>query len=187
MKQIEDSTNRPRRKFSKSGFPRRSQVVLQSTIGISNRLNSRIAPVPSTAYRIWPHPKMKELSEQLQELSDKGFIRPSSSPWGAPVLFVKKKDGSFRMIQILFEDRSEIRITTLRVLEQEHSERRISTRKESSDWEKKEEERLPIIKQKLCSAPILALPEGSEDFVVYCDASHKGLGAVFNAERKRIA
>ncbi|GJW62876.1 putative reverse transcriptase domain-containing protein, partial [Tanacetum coccineum] len=45
----------------------------------------------------WLHQKMKELSEQLQELSDKGFIRPSSSPWGAPVLFVKKKDGSFRM------------------------------------------------------------------------------------------
>ncbi|GJW74657.1 putative reverse transcriptase domain-containing protein [Tanacetum coccineum] len=40
---------------------------------------------------------MKELLDQLQELSDKGFIRPSSSPWGAPVLFVKKKDGSFRM------------------------------------------------------------------------------------------
>ncbi|GJV56342.1 putative reverse transcriptase domain-containing protein [Tanacetum coccineum] len=40
---------------------------------------------------------MKELSEQLQELSDKGFIRPSSSLWGAPVLFVKKKDGSFWM------------------------------------------------------------------------------------------
>ncbi|GKD72818.1 putative reverse transcriptase domain-containing protein [Tanacetum coccineum] len=40
---------------------------------------------------------MKELSEQLKELSDKGFIRPSSSPWGAPVLFVKKKDGSFWM------------------------------------------------------------------------------------------
>ncbi|GKB40968.1 putative reverse transcriptase domain-containing protein [Tanacetum coccineum] len=40
---------------------------------------------------------MKELSEQLQELSDKGFIRTSSSPWGAPVLFVKKKDRSFRM------------------------------------------------------------------------------------------
>nr|GFB10155.1 retrotransposon protein, putative, Ty3-gypsy subclass [Tanacetum cinerariifolium] len=40
---------------------------------------------------------MKELAKQLQELSDKGFIRPSSSPWGVPVLFVKKKDGSFRM------------------------------------------------------------------------------------------
>nr|GFC42032.1 putative reverse transcriptase domain-containing protein [Tanacetum cinerariifolium] len=41
--------------------------------------------------------KLKELSEQLKELSEKGFIRPSSSPWGAPVLFVKKKDGSFHM------------------------------------------------------------------------------------------
>ncbi|GJZ01159.1 putative reverse transcriptase domain-containing protein [Tanacetum coccineum] len=41
--------------------------------------------------------EMKELSKQLQELSEKGFIRPSSSPWGAPILFVKKKDGSFRM------------------------------------------------------------------------------------------
>ncbi|KAI3776127.1 hypothetical protein L1987_45890 [Smallanthus sonchifolius] len=40
---------------------------------------------------------MQELSNQLQELLDKGFIRPSFSPWGAPVLFVKKKDGSFRM------------------------------------------------------------------------------------------
>ncbi|GJX71959.1 putative reverse transcriptase domain-containing protein [Tanacetum coccineum] len=47
-------------------------------------------------YRLAPS-EMKELSEQLQELSDKGFIRPSSSPWEAPVLFVKKKDGSFRM------------------------------------------------------------------------------------------
>ncbi|GKA48856.1 putative reverse transcriptase domain-containing protein [Tanacetum coccineum] len=42
-------------------------------------------------------PPTRQLSEQLKELSDKGFIRPSSSPWGAPVLFVKKKDGSFRM------------------------------------------------------------------------------------------
>nr|GEY95508.1 putative reverse transcriptase domain-containing protein [Tanacetum cinerariifolium] len=41
--------------------------------------------------------EMKELLDQLKELADKGFIRPSSSPWGAPVLFVKKKDGSFRM------------------------------------------------------------------------------------------
>ncbi|GKD12855.1 putative reverse transcriptase domain-containing protein [Tanacetum coccineum] len=40
---------------------------------------------------------MEELSAQLQELSNKGFIRPSSSPWEAPVLFVKNKDGSFRM------------------------------------------------------------------------------------------
>jgi hypothetical protein len=53
-------------------------------------------PVAKSPYRLAPR-EMQELSSQLQELSDKGFIRPSSSPWGAPVLFVKKKDGSFRM------------------------------------------------------------------------------------------
>ncbi|GJY47746.1 putative reverse transcriptase domain-containing protein [Tanacetum coccineum] len=52
------------------------------------------APVARAPYRLAPS-EMKELSDQLKELSEKGFIRPSSSPWGAPVLFVKKKDGSF--------------------------------------------------------------------------------------------
>ncbi|GJW12054.1 putative reverse transcriptase domain-containing protein [Tanacetum coccineum] len=55
-----------------------------------------VAPVARAPYRLAPS-EMKELSEQLKELFDKGFIRPSSSPWGAPVLFVKQKDGSFRM------------------------------------------------------------------------------------------
>ena len=41
--------------------------------------------------------ELKELKEQLQELQEKGYIRPSSSPWGSPVLFVRKKDGSLRM------------------------------------------------------------------------------------------
>nr|GEV98569.1 putative reverse transcriptase domain-containing protein [Tanacetum cinerariifolium] len=54
------------------------------------------APVARAPYRLAPS-EMKELLDQLQELSDKGFIRPSSSHWGAPVLFVKKKDGSFWM------------------------------------------------------------------------------------------
>ncbi|KAJ0576646.1 putative nucleotidyltransferase, Ribonuclease H [Helianthus annuus] len=53
-------------------------------------------PVARAPYRLAPS-EMQELSSQLQELLDKGFIRPSTSPWGAPVLFVKKKDGSFRM------------------------------------------------------------------------------------------
>ncbi|GKF88310.1 hypothetical protein Tco_0259187, partial [Tanacetum coccineum] len=52
--------------------------------------------LPRVPYRLAPS-KMEELSTQLQELSDKRFITPSSSPWGAPVLFVKKKDGSFWM------------------------------------------------------------------------------------------
>ncbi|GJV16964.1 putative reverse transcriptase domain-containing protein [Tanacetum coccineum] len=75
-----------------------------------------VAPVP---YRLAPS-EMKELSDQLQELFDKGFIRPSSSPW-------------------------ELR------------------------------------------APILALPEGAENFIVYCDASHKGLGVVLMQNEKVIA
>ncbi|GJX61222.1 putative reverse transcriptase domain-containing protein [Tanacetum coccineum] len=55
-------------------------------------------PVARAPYRLAPS-EMKELSEQLQELSNKGFIRPSSSPWGAPVLFVKKKDGLAVLMQ----------------------------------------------------------------------------------------
>ena len=54
------------------------------------------APVAKAPYRLAPS-EMQELSSQLQELLSKGFIRPSSSPWGAPILFVKKKDGSMRM------------------------------------------------------------------------------------------
>ncbi|MFS8027566.1 putative nucleotidyltransferase, Ribonuclease H [Helianthus anomalus] len=53
-------------------------------------------PVAKAIYRLAPS-EMRELSNQLQELLEKGFIRPSTSPWGAPVLFIKKKDGSFRM------------------------------------------------------------------------------------------
>ncbi|GJT04833.1 putative reverse transcriptase domain-containing protein [Tanacetum coccineum] len=55
------------------------------------------------------------------------------------------------------------------------------------DWGKKEENAFQLIKQKLCSAPILALPEESKDFVVYYDASHKGLGAVLMQREKVIA
>nr|GEW91436.1 putative reverse transcriptase domain-containing protein [Tanacetum cinerariifolium] len=54
------------------------------------------APVARAPYRLTPS-EPKELSDQLKELFEKGFIRSSSTPWGAPVLFVKKKDRSFRM------------------------------------------------------------------------------------------
>ncbi|GJV14160.1 putative reverse transcriptase domain-containing protein [Tanacetum coccineum] len=72
-----------------SGLPPTRQVEFQID------LVPGAAPVARAPYQLAPS-EMKELSEQLKELSDKGFIRPSSSPWGAPVLFVKKKDGSFR-------------------------------------------------------------------------------------------
>ncbi|GKE51019.1 putative reverse transcriptase domain-containing protein, partial [Tanacetum coccineum] len=73
-----------------SGIPPARQVEFQID------LVPGVAPVARAPYQLAPS-EMKELAEQLQELSDKGFIRPSSSPWGAPVLFFKKKDGSFRM------------------------------------------------------------------------------------------
>ncbi|GKF96781.1 hypothetical protein Tco_0292602, partial [Tanacetum coccineum] len=59
-------------------------------------LMSGAAPVARATYRLAPS-EMQELSDQLQELAYRGFIGPSTSPWGASILFVKKKDRSFRM------------------------------------------------------------------------------------------
>nr|GEU46254.1 putative reverse transcriptase domain-containing protein [Tanacetum cinerariifolium] len=255
------------------------------------------APVARASYRLTPSEK-QELSTRLQELSDKGFIRPSSSPWGASVLFVKKKDGSLRMcidyhelnkltvknryplprINDLFDQLqgssvySKIDLRSgyhqLRVRDKDIPKTAFRTRyghyefqvmpfgltnapavfmelmnrtnfgivqegrivrqvlKESSKtpteicqflglaayyrqfikgfskiakpmtkltqknvkfyWGKKEETAFHTFKQKLCSAPILALPEGSENFVLYCDASHKGLGAILIQKEKVI-
>nr|GEX47622.1 hypothetical protein [Tanacetum cinerariifolium] len=78
------------RKFIKRGLPPRRQVEFRID------LVPGVAPVVRAPYRLAPS-EMKELAKKLQYLSEKGFIRPSSSPWGAPVLFVKKKDGSFHM------------------------------------------------------------------------------------------
>ncbi|GJR85425.1 putative reverse transcriptase domain-containing protein [Tanacetum coccineum] len=262
------------------------------------------APVARAPYRLAPS-ELKELADQLQELSEKGFIRPSSSPWGAPVLFVKKKDGSFRMcidyrelnkltvknryplprIDDLFdqlqgssvyskidlrsgyhqlrirEDRTFLILlsrTRYELLKNEQLYAKFSkcdfwlesvqflghvinnkgvhvdpakveairnwsaptTPKEvrqflglagyyrrfiegfsliskpltklteknkKYEWGTEEDEAFQTLKQKLCSAPILALPEGTENFVVYCDASHKGFGAVLMQREKVIA
>nr|GEW19652.1 putative reverse transcriptase domain-containing protein [Tanacetum cinerariifolium] len=103
--------------------------------------------------------EMKELSEQLQELSDKGFIRPSSSPWGAP----DNKGYEEHLKEIL------------KLLKKEELYAKFS---KSEFW---------IPKDKLCSAPVLALPQGAENFIVYCDASHKSLGAVLMQNKKVIA
>nr|GEZ80876.1 putative reverse transcriptase domain-containing protein [Tanacetum cinerariifolium] len=70
-----------------------ARVYAVGNAGTNPNANTVTARAP---YRLAPA-EMKEFSKQLKELSDKGFIRPSSSPWGAPFLFVKKRDGSFRM------------------------------------------------------------------------------------------
>nr|GEW06622.1 putative reverse transcriptase domain-containing protein [Tanacetum cinerariifolium] len=86
-----ESTTREKGHYRKlPGLPPFRQVEFQID------LIPRAAHVAHAPYRLAPL-EMQELSNQLQELADRGFIRPSTSPWGAPVLFVKKKDGSFRM------------------------------------------------------------------------------------------
>ncbi|GJU90578.1 putative reverse transcriptase domain-containing protein, partial [Tanacetum coccineum] len=72
-----------------SGLPPQRQVEFRID------LVPGVTPVAKSPYRLAPS-EMQELSEQLQEFQDKGFIRPSHSPWGAPMLFVKKKDGALR-------------------------------------------------------------------------------------------
>nr|GEV39990.1 putative reverse transcriptase domain-containing protein [Tanacetum cinerariifolium] len=61
---------------------------------------------------------------------------------------------------------------------------KLTQKKVKFEWGNKQEAAFQLLKQKLCSAPILALPEGSEDFIVYCDASNKGLGAVLIQREK---
>nr|GEZ84714.1 hypothetical protein [Tanacetum cinerariifolium] len=187
-------------------------------------------PVARAPYRLAPS-ELKELSKQLKELSEKGFIRSSSSPWGAPVLFVKKKDGSFRMcidyrelnkltiknkyplprIDDLFDQLQGSSIYSKIDLRSGYHQLQVRqflglasyyTRfiKEFSliskpltkltqkgkpfIWGNDEEKAFQTLKRKLCSTLILSLPEGSEDFVVYCDASLIGFRAVLMQREK---
>nr|GEZ39670.1 reverse transcriptase domain-containing protein [Tanacetum cinerariifolium] len=215
------------------------------------------APVARALYQLAPS-GMKELAKQLQELSEKGFIRPSSSPWGAPVLFVKKKDGSFHMC-IDYRELNKLTVKNHYLLlriddlfdqlqgssdKEEHEEHlklswnylrgnsypakiaaiknwatpttptevrqflglagyyrrfiegfsliskpltKLTQKNNNFEWETETEEAFQTLKQKLCCAPILALPKGSDDFVVYCDASLRGFGAVLMQREKVIA
>ncbi|GKD07964.1 hypothetical protein Tco_1187649 [Tanacetum coccineum] len=80
----------------------------------ADNLVLEMMPVAKSPYRLAPS-EMQELSAQLQELQDKGFIRPSHSPWRAPVLFVKKKDGALCMSAwsaLLLEDRPSARLSS---------------------------------------------------------------------------
>nr|GEV81807.1 hypothetical protein [Tanacetum cinerariifolium] len=228
-------------------------------------LVSEVVPVARVPYRL-ALSEMKELFDQLKELSEKGFILLSSSPWGALVLFVKKKDRSFRMcidyrelnkltvknryplprIDDLFDQLQGsylmnrvckpyldkfmiVFIDDIRIYsksKEEHEEHlkiilgllkkeqlyvkfskcdfwfswvlskihrgvffdfktmtKLTQKNKKYEWSK-EEEAFQMLKQKLCSAPILVLLEGPEDFVVYCDASIKGFGAVLIQREK---
>ena len=71
-------------------------IPLEREVDLSIKIVPRTAPVSRAPYRMAPA-ELKELKVQLQELLDKGFVRPSVSPWGALVLFLQKKDGTLRM------------------------------------------------------------------------------------------
>ncbi|GJR86391.1 putative reverse transcriptase domain-containing protein [Tanacetum coccineum] len=216
------------------GLPPSQQVEFQI------ELVPGVAPVARAPYRLAPT-ELQKLSTQLQELSNKGFIRPSSSPWGAPILFVKKKDRSFQMCinyceldKLTVKNRyptPRIRPTCLisyipktafrtryghyefqvmpfgltnapavqflgHVIDSEDIHVDPTKIESIKDWASPKtptkicqflEAAFQLLKQKLCSAPILSLPEGSENFVVYCDAFRKGLGAVLMQREKVIA
>ncbi|GJR84024.1 hypothetical protein Tco_0154809 [Tanacetum coccineum] len=188
------------------------EVFLRTCSGSSSTIRTRqvefqidlipgAAPVARAPYRLAPS-EMKELSEQLKELFEKGFIRPSSSPWGAPVLFVKKKDGSFRMcidyrelnkltvknryplprIDDLFDQLQGSSIYSkidLRsglagyyrrfikgFLKIAKPMTKLTQKKVKFEWGDKQEADFQLLKQKLCSASILASPKGrTEDLL----------------------
>nr|GEV92646.1 putative reverse transcriptase domain-containing protein [Tanacetum cinerariifolium] len=152
-----------------------------------------VAPVARAPYRLAPS-EMKELSDQLKELADKGFIRPSSSPWGAPVLFVKKKDGSFWMC-IDYRELNKLTVKNRYPLPRIDDLvfmwilQRLSPLKIGH--------LLKLQRRSVNFKVLLGITEdslrdsqrspGSEDFVVYCNALIKGLGAVLMQREKVIA
>ncbi|GKB16255.1 putative reverse transcriptase domain-containing protein [Tanacetum coccineum] len=175
-------------------------------------------PVAQAPYRLAPS-EMQEQSDQLQELADRGCIRPSTSPLGTHVLFVKKKDGSFRMcidyrelnkltiknryplprIDDLFNQLqgsstySKINLRSgyhqLRVRDKDIPKTAFRTRYRHYEFQVMSFglTNAPTVFMDLMNSLILALPEGNDDFFVYSDASHQGLGAVLMQREKVIA
>ncbi|XP_075492499.1 uncharacterized protein LOC142530553 [Primulina tabacum] len=152
-------------------------------------------PISKAPYIMAPT-EMKELNKQLYELLDKGF-RPSSSPWGDPVLFVKKKDGSLRLcidyreLNKLLRDKQlyaklkkcEFWLEQVAFLGHIVSKKGISV--EPSKIESIKQWSIPKKVSEVRS--FLVLPYGTEDFVVYTDASKKGLSPVMMQRGKVIA
>nr|GEU99578.1 reverse transcriptase domain-containing protein [Tanacetum cinerariifolium] len=136
--------------------PRQVEFEIELVLGV--------APIARTPYRLAPS-EMKELADQLQDLSEKGFIRPSTSPWGAQCHVIDSKG--------VHVDPAKIKAIRNWAAPTTPTEKN-----KKYEWGKDEEEAIQFLKQKLCRAPILALPEGSKDLVVYCDALDKGFIAI---------
>ncbi|GJU63864.1 putative reverse transcriptase domain-containing protein [Tanacetum coccineum] len=130
-------------------------------------------PVVRAPYRL-ASLEMKELPDQLHELSDKGFIRPSSSP---KTQFLTLGRSSLVCQEVLLKIHRRIFKDCQR---SGYHQLRVREEGVKFDWGGKAEAAFQLIKQKLCSALILDLPEGSKDFIVHCDASIKDTLSVWN-------
>ncbi|XP_073035230.1 uncharacterized protein [Primulina eburnea] len=167
-------------------------------VEFSIELMAGTMPIYKAPYRLAPA-EMKELKDQIQDLLDKGFVRPSFSPWGAPVLFVKKKDGSMRLcidyreLNRSREEHSHHLRTILQTLQDRRLYAKFSkcyyrkfikgfssiavpmtalTKKNAKFvWGPECQESFDRLKQALTTAPVLAMPSGQGEFVVYTDAS----------------
>ncbi|XP_071914134.1 uncharacterized protein [Coffea arabica] len=172
----------------------------------------RTTPISKTPYRMAPA-EFKELNVQLQDLLERGFIHESESPWGAPVLFVKKKDGSLRLcidyrglnavtiknkyslphIDELFDQLQGAIVFSKLDLRQGFIKNflRIAgplTKKQGKYiWDVKCESSFQELKKQLTVAPVLALLNGNDSYTVYTDTSKEGLGCVLMQNRNVIA
>ncbi|XP_015161376.1 uncharacterized protein [Solanum tuberosum] len=124
--------------------------------------------------------ELRELKSQLQELLDKGFVSPSASPWGAPVLFVKKKEGHAVSKEGMMVDPKNIHTFKNWVRPS------FVTKEVPFEWSDKCEESVQKLKDLLTTTPILTLLVEDYDFIVYCEASHFGLGVVLIQEKNVI-
>ncbi|XP_027166737.1 uncharacterized protein LOC113766783 [Coffea eugenioides] len=152
--------------------------------------------------------EFKELKLQLQDLLERGFIRESGSPLGAPVLFVKKKNGSLRIWHVISQEGISVDLAKVEaVIDWKRPENPIQIRnflrltgyykrfiKDFSKlavpltdmtkkhgrfiWDAKCETSFRELKKRLTMAPVLALPNKVDSFTVYTDASREGLECV---------
>nr|GEZ69065.1 retrotransposon protein, putative, Ty3-gypsy subclass [Tanacetum cinerariifolium] len=147
-------------------------------------------PISKAPYRMAPI-ELKELKEQLKELLYLGFIRPSVSPWGDPVLFMKKKDGSMRLCIDYHElDLVTIKTGYYRMFVEGFSRLALPLKKlmrkgEKFVWNEEREKSFKELKKRLVFALILTIPSGSGGFQIYSDASKKGLGCVLMQHGKK--
>nr|GEX15152.1 hypothetical protein [Tanacetum cinerariifolium] len=165
------------------------------------------ALVTRAPYRLAPS-ELKELSDQLKELSEKGFIRLSYSPWGAPedheehlktILELLKNEKLYakfskcnlwlKSIQFLDHviDSKGVHVDPAKVqaIQNWSTPTTPAEKNKKYEWGMEEEEAFQTLKKKLCFATILALPEETKNFIVYCDASLKGFGAVLMQREKK--